>query len=102
MTVSLRDAMARGLTITPIEPDRFAVQIEDGGTTTDHQVRVPDQLIEDLGLADLDREQIVRESFAFLLEREPPSSILRQFSLDVIPQYFPEYDDELPRRLGKQ
>jgi hypothetical protein len=28
-----------------------------------------------------------------LLEREPPSAILRQFELSVIESYFPEYDE---------
>jgi hypothetical protein len=91
-----------GITITQIEPDRFEVQLEDGATTTSHRVHVPDGLIADLGLVDIDRELIVRETFAFLLEREPPSSILGEFSLDVIPRYFPEYHDALRRRLGKQ
>jgi hypothetical protein len=53
----------------------------------------------DVAAADLDRwgggrpvEDLVRRSFEFLLEREPPSSILRRFDLSVIPRYFPEYD----------
>jgi hypothetical protein len=89
-----------GITITPMEPDWFGVQLEEGDTTTSHRVHVPSGLLEDLGLADAERERIIRESFAFLLEREPPSSILGEFSLDVIPRYFPEYYDELRRRLG--
>ena len=38
--------------------------------------------------------------FEFLLERELASSILPEFSLDVIGRYFPEYEGELPRRLS--
>jgi len=34
----------------------------------------------------------VRESFRFLLEREPKESILREFDLSVIKRYFPDYD----------
>jgi hypothetical protein len=94
--------MTTGVTITALDPDSFGVQLEDGATTTSHRVHVPAGLVADLGLADVDRELIVRETFAFLLEREPPSSILGEFSLDVIPRYFPEYHDELRRRLGKQ
>ena len=41
----------------------------------------------------------MRESFVFLLEREPASSIMSEFSLDVISRYFPEYVEELPERL---
>jgi hypothetical protein len=62
-------------------------------------VRVPAELLDDLGLAGVDRELVVRESFAFLLEREPASSILGEFSLDVVPRYFPEFYDELRSRL---
>jgi hypothetical protein len=39
-----------------------------------------------------DVEDLVRRSFEFLLEREPPSAILRRFELGVIESYFPEYD----------
>jgi hypothetical protein len=42
-------------------------------------------------------EDLVARSFAFLLEREPPSSILRTFDLSVISRYFPEYDQEIRR-----
>jgi hypothetical protein len=92
--------MTADITITPMEPDWFGVQLEEHDTKTSHRVHVPPALLDDLGLVDVDPERIIRESFAFLLEREPPSSILREFSLDVIARYFPEYRDELPRRLG--
>jgi hypothetical protein len=67
------------------------VSVDDGGETTRHTVTV--------SAADLERwggggpvEDLVRRSFEFLLEREPPSSILRRFDLSVIRRYFPEYD----------
>jgi hypothetical protein len=34
-------------------------------------------------------------SFEFLLDCEPASSILREFSLDVISQYLPSYPAEM-------
>jgi len=37
-------------------------------------------------------EDLVSRSFDFLLEREPPDSILRSFDLSVIQRYYPEYD----------
>ena len=37
-------------------------------------------------------EDLVSRSFDFLLEREPPESILRSFDLPMIQRYFPEYD----------
>lgn len=92
--------MTTGITITPMEPDTFGVQLEEGDARTSHRVHVPTELLDDLGLADVDRELIVRETLAFLLEREPPTSILDEFSLDDVAGYFPEYYEELRRRVG--
>ncbi len=36
-------------------------------------------------------EDLVRRSFKFLLEREPPQSILSRFGLSDIERYYPEY-----------
>ncbi len=44
-------------------------------------------------------EDLVQKSFEFLLEREPKESILSQFDLPVIGRYFPEYEQEIGRRL---
>lgn len=82
------------ITITPTGEREFQVDVEDGGSQTSHRVTVPERF------AEHDPERVVRESFAFLLEREPASSILSRFSLDDISRYFPEYENELPRRLG--
>ena len=43
---------------------------------------------------------LVEASFAFLLEREPKESILREFDLPVIGRYFPEYEREIVHRLA--
>lgn len=85
------------ITVASTGPRQFAVTIEGSGT--EHHVTVPEGLIEDLSLPEDDLEKVVRESFEFLLEREPASSIMREFSLDVIPTYFSEYEEELPKRL---
>ena len=61
---------------------------------------MPERLGEGLELRDDDPERAVRESFRFLLEREPATSILRQFSLSDIARYLPEYLSELERRLS--
>jgi len=37
-------------------------------------------------------EELVSDSFGFLLAREPKDSILKAFDLSVIKRYFPEYD----------
>ena len=45
-------------------------------------------------------ERLVRETFRFLLEREPKESILPTFEIDVVGRYFPEYEAEIRRRLA--
>lgn len=75
------------------------VRVQAGGESTSHAVTI--------SAADLERyangagpaavEDLVRRSFEFLLEREPPGSILREFDLSVIRRYFPEYDQNFKR-----
>jgi len=45
-------------------------------------------------------EALVDASFRFLLEREPPESILRRFELPIIGRYFADYPDEIRRRMA--
>ena len=85
--------------ISPSGPHEFGVKVNQGGETTSHRVIVPESLLSDMDLGTDDAEAVVRESFNFLLEREPASSILPEFSLAIISRYFPEYQDELPKRL---
>ncbi len=87
------------ITITPMEPDHYGVQVTEGTTMTSHRVRVPPALLDDLGLAGAEPEDVLRASFGFLLEREPATSILPEFSLDEIPRFFPDYYGELEARL---
>lgn len=86
--------------ISSTGPREFEVTVRTGESETSHRVTVPESLLEELGLAEENHERVVRESFEFLLEREPASSIMAEFSLDVISSYFPEYEEELPRRLS--
>ena len=88
------------IAVTGLGDHRFGVDVTDGGTTTSHRVTVPATLIERWDLTEADEQAAVRESLLFLLEREPASSIMSEFSLTVISRYFPEYDGVLPGRLG--
>ena len=49
---------------------------------------------------DRDIDRLVHETFVFLLEREPRSSILARFDLPVVERYFPGYPSEIRRRLS--
>ena len=93
--------MVSGIRITPAGSHEFGVEVTQGEETTSHRVIVPQSLLDEWGLEDSVAEDVVRESFAFLMEREPASSILPEFSLAIISRYYPEYKDELPERLDK-
>jgi hypothetical protein len=62
----------------------------DGRIVSEHTVEVTPSDLKRYR-ADSPAEDLVRRSFDFLLEREPPSSILRRFRLQDIERYFPEY-----------
>ena len=87
--------------VTQEHPGRFGVEVHSAGVTTRHTVDIPHGLADELGWSSEDEIELVRESFAFLLEREPPTSILRRFSLEVIGGYFPEYPAEIRRRAPR-
>lgn len=87
------------ITVTSIGARKFHVQIRDDDLETSHHVTVPENLINELRLPEDSLDRVVRESFVFLLEREPASSIMPVFSLDIISGYFPEYKEKLPERL---
>jgi hypothetical protein len=68
------------------------------GVTTNHRVRVTKQDLERFAPG-RSAEELLKESFRFLLEREPNSSILSAFDLPVIGRYFPEYERDICTRL---
>jgi hypothetical protein len=70
---------------------RCAADVSDATGTTHHRVRVSRRDFERWGRG-RSAEELVRDSFTFLLEREPKESILREFDLSVIKRYFPDYD----------
>lgn len=74
----------------------FHVQTPAG---TSHDVSVPAGFAASAGCSHVAPEELVRASFELLLEREPATSILPAFSLDVISQYFPSYPAEIRDRL---
>jgi hypothetical protein len=70
------------------------VTVDHAGQSSRHAVKVRRGDLERWagGTERKDVEKLVRRSFDFLLEREPPDSILATFDLSVIQRYFPEFD----------
>jgi hypothetical protein len=77
----------------------FQVTVKEGRGETRHQVTLRKADYRDLATGKASPEELVTESFRFLLERESKESILRSFDLMVIGRYFPEYRREIVKRL---
>jgi hypothetical protein len=92
--------MSEKIQIQPMAEHEYAVDVTEGTTHTRHRVIVPPDLLDDLGLVDVDEKRVVHESFEFLLEREPATSIYDEFPLDTVASRFPEFADELRTRLS--
>lgn len=86
--------------VTAKGPDLFEVEVREGSSSTTHSVSVSAAELQRFG-GGASGQELVRESFRFLLEREPKESILRRFELSVIARYFSEYPREILRRLGR-
>lgn len=71
--------------------ERWRVELRSGEQRSEHTVTVPNVVAHDLGYGPGEVETLLRASFAFLLEREPPSSILPTFSIEQIGDYFGDF-----------
>ena len=84
------------ISIKKLSDDVFEVTVAKTSTTT-HTVTVTDQSLSDLSDSNVTKTQLLEFSFRFLLEREPNTSILSSFDINVITKYFPDYRDEVRR-----
>jgi len=85
--------------IKPSGDDEWLVTVK-GPVTTRHRVLVTKAEIAHFAQG-RPVEDLIRESFYFLLQREPNTSILASFGLLQIGRYFPEYQQEIYKRLKK-
>jgi len=69
----------------------FKVKVEE----KEYNVGLDDEYWQDLTGGKITKEELIKKSFEFLLEREPKESILSRFNLRIISQYFPEFEEEI-------
>jgi len=86
------------ITVKPLEGEEWEVTVA-AGVTTQHRVHVTKSDLERFG-GGASTEDLLRESFRFLLEREPNTSILGSFDLPVISSYFSDYETAIRQRLA--
>lgn len=91
------------VTLPPLDDNNWRYDVEitesDGsGSKTNHQVTMDKDYYMDLTeKGRIIPEEFVKKSFEFLLDRESKDSILRQFDIAQINDYFPEYEKEIKR-----
>jgi hypothetical protein len=78
--------------VEPLGGDRYRVRICG---RTEHEVSARPAVLERIARPGETPVDTVRRAFDFLLEREPPESILRRFALEDIARYFPEFWSEM-------
>jgi hypothetical protein len=88
------------LTVKETAAGAFLVEIGGVATPTSHRVTVAPGLVQQVTGSGASDSALVEASFRFLLQREPNTSILRNFSIDVIGEYFPEWRSEMKKELG--
>jgi len=88
------------VSVKKIDERTFEVTVQ-GRTTTKHEVTVEPSYYETLTSGNFTPEKLMVKSFEFLHEMEPNTSILRKFDLSVIRQFFPEYEREIQKIMGK-
>lgn len=86
--------------VIPIGSGEFQVEVHDDAGQSTHRVVVPEGYMQRLGVENASMQDLVRESFRFLLEREPKESIQGEFELATIADFFPEYPEEITERVG--
>jgi len=75
--------------------------VGDDNSKTTHQVRISQEYYQKLTGGIKPAEDLVKASFEFLLEREPKESILQNFDLSQIQDYFPEYETVISAQMAK-
>ena len=70
------------------------------GTTTKHKVNLSNKIYQDLCNSKISKTDLIIKSFEFLLERESNESILREFNLEIIETYFPEYPKLIKKKFN--
>ena len=94
------------VTLPPLDDVSWRYEVEvtesDGsGSQTTHQVTMDRDYYMDLTeKGNTIPEEFVKKSFEFLLERESKDSILRQFDISQINDFFPEYEKEIKKAIN--
>jgi hypothetical protein len=91
-------------TVPPVDDNTWKYYVEitesDGsGSKTVHNVTVDRDYYEMMSNQIVLPEEFVKRSINFLLKKEDKDSILKEFNIRQISNYFPEYEDEIRKDI---
>ena len=86
--------MAFDIKITPISEEVYRVQVS-GRAETMHSVSMTNLDYERFTGGRKPKEQLILFAFEFLLKREENTSILREFAICNVNEFFPEFEKEV-------
>jgi len=92
--------MAAKIEVERTGDGEFNVRVIEGASESSHRVTVKPEDYQRLSGGRVEAPELVRRSLEFLLENEPKESILGRFDLSVIGRYFPNFEQEIKRRLS--
>ena len=86
-----------------VEAEQETVRSEQAGhrVQTVHRVRMSPAYYRKLSGGAFTHEWVIVQAFQFLLEHEANTEILSNFDLSTINRYFPEFEEEMNRRLHR-
>ena len=76
--------------ISKIDEEIFEVTVTKDSTTK-HRVKLSSNIYKQFSNSKISEIELIKKSFEFLLVRESNESILKEFNLEIIETYFPEY-----------
>ena len=86
--------------IKELSDNKFEITLNKKSITK-HTVLVTDEFHDKLTKKKISKKKLLEYSFQFLLYREPNTSILSFFELNIISKYFPEYENEIKNFCAK-
>ncbi len=88
------------ISVNMVDANIYEVVVE-GEQETTHRVHMSQEYYRRLCGATITHEFVLITAFRFLLEREPNTAILGEFDIQDINRYFPEFEEEIRRRLDR-
>jgi hypothetical protein len=93
-------------TLPPVDDNtwKYYVEItesEGSGSKTVHEVTMDKEYYQEMSDEIILPEEFVKRSIDFLLKRENKDSILKEFNIRQITNYFTEYEDEIRKDIIK-